>query len=83
MLYKIYEGISNSGDIHEMKVRINQMCNILDNSASEKISGIKREFKSKVGETIAKNYIIEGANGNYKKIALDRTMVEFENNPFN
>jgi hypothetical protein len=83
MLYKIYEGISNSGDIHEMKVRINQMCNILDNSASEKISGIKREFKSKVGETIAKNYIIEGANGNYKKIALDRTMVEFEKNPFN
>jgi len=83
MLYKIYEGISNSGDIHEMKVRINQMCNILDNSASEKISRIKIEFKNKVGESIAKNYIIEGTNGTSKKISIDRKLVEFEKKPFN
>lgn len=82
-LYKIYQIISNTGDVNEMKGRIDQMCNILDNSASEKISGIKKEFKNKVGESIAKNYIIEGANGRSKKISIDRKLVEFEKNPFN
>lgn len=74
-LYEIYASLSNIGDLIEMKNRIEDMVNITTNSAAEKISKIKRVFVSIIGEGLAKNYYIHGANGEVKKIDLNRELV--------
>jgi hypothetical protein len=76
-LNKMYEEIT-LGNHNEMRGRINQLVDVTDNSASEKISLIKKEFTKKTGDTFAQHYIIKGGNGEHKKIALDRQLVEFD-----
>ena len=74
-LYDIYTGISNTWMLHEMKARIDDMVNALSNSASEKISRIKRVFEEAIGNDLAQHYYIRGAVGEAKSIALDRDKV--------
>lgn len=76
-LNRMYDQIT-IGNHDEMKGRINQLVNVTDNSASEKISSIKREFTKKTGDSFAQHYIIKGGNGEPKKIALNRQLVEFD-----
>ncbi len=61
--------------LQEMKGRIDDMTNALNNSASEKISRIKRVFEEAVGHELAKNYYICGQVGEVKKISLPREKV--------
>ena len=56
-LYDIYAEISHTGTSHDMTVRINDLVNVLSNSASEKISRIKRVFEEAIGP-ILQNIII-------------------------
>jgi hypothetical protein len=42
------------------------------NPAFEKISKIKAAFVKAIGEELAKNYYIQGGNGEVKKVLLDR-----------
>jgi hypothetical protein len=74
-LYTIYSRLSNTGMLQEMKGRIDDMTNALNNSASEKISRIKRVFEEAVGHELAKNYYICGQVGEVKKISLPREKV--------
>jgi hypothetical protein len=74
-LYTIYSRLSNIGMLQEMKGRIDDMTNALNNSASEKISRIKRVFEEAVGHELAKNYYICGQVGEVKKISLPREKV--------
>ena len=74
-LYEIYASLSNISDLLEMKNRIDDMVNITTNSAAEKISKIKRVFVSLIGDGLAEKYYIYGANGEVKKIDLDRSLV--------
>ena len=67
-LYTIYENISHTGTREEMRQRIDELVNVLSNSASEKISRIKRAFELAIGEELAKHYYIQGGNGERKKI---------------
>lgn len=67
-LFDIYTQISNTGTIDEMRERINDLVNVLSNSASEKISRIKRVFEEAIGPDLAKNYYIQGGNGERKKV---------------
>ena len=60
-----------------MKNRIDDMANITSNSAAEKISKIKKAFVKAIGEELAKNYYIQGGNGEVKNIALDRELLVF------
>jgi hypothetical protein len=46
------------------------MVNVTTNSASEKISRIKRVFEEAVGPDLAMHYYIQGANGERKKVAI-------------
>ena len=46
-----------------MRERINDLVNELSNSASEKISRIKRAFEEPTGPDLAKNYYIQGGMG--------------------
>ncbi len=71
-LYSIYSRLSNMGMLQEMKGRIDDMTNALNNSASEKISRIKRVFEEALGHELAKNYYICGQVGEVKKIGLPR-----------
>jgi hypothetical protein len=74
-LYTIYGQLSGSGELEEMRVRIDDMTNALSNSASEKISRIKRVFEEAIGKDLAKNYYICGGVGEAKRISLSRERV--------
>jgi len=74
-LYEIYSKISTMGDLLEMRERIDDMVNTLNDSASQKMSRIKRVFEEAVGRDLAKHYYIKGDAGQKKKIDLDRNMI--------
>jgi hypothetical protein len=67
-LTDIYEQISHTGTRVEMRERINDLVNVLSNSASEKISRIKRTFEEAIGPDLAKHYYIQGGNGERKRV---------------
>ena len=73
-LYDIYTSLSSIGNLQEMKNRIDDMANITSNSAAEKISKIKAAFVKAIGEELAKNYYIQGGNGEMKNIVLERKL---------
>lgn len=74
-LYEIYSKIANMGDLNEMKERIDDMVNALSDSASQKMSRIKRVFEESIGAELAKHYYIKGEPGQVKKITLDRNLL--------
>ncbi len=69
-LFDIYKEISHTGTIDEMRERINDLVNVLSNSASEKISRIKRVFEEAIGPDLAKHYYIQGGNGERKRVGI-------------
>jgi hypothetical protein len=71
-MYEIYTKLSGIGNLEEMKSRINDMVDVTKSSAFEKISKIKAAFVKAIGEELAKNYYIQGGNGEVKKVLLDR-----------
>lgn len=72
---KIYRGISNADSNEIMEERIEDLVDIRTNSASEKISKIKRKFTEALGEELAAEFIISGANGKKKKISAERSCI--------
>ncbi len=74
-LYEIYTSLSSIGNLQEMKNRIDDMANITSNSAAEKISKIKAAFANAIGDELAKNYYIQGGNGELKKVLLNRDLL--------
>jgi len=80
-MYDIYTKLSGIGNLEEMKSRINDMVDVTKSSAFEKISKIKAAFVKAIGEELAKNYYIQGGNGEVKKVLLDRELyIRMENN---
>ncbi|MFM7710510.1 MAG: hypothetical protein ACKO5C_06305 [Ferruginibacter sp.] len=77
LLLDLYVVISNSGTHEEMKSRITVLVDVLSESASQKISRIKRVLEDCIGKDLAKHYIIRGETGQMKKIELDRTLVRW------
>lgn len=77
-LDQIYTAITSRGTMKEMKQSIEDLSNYTKNSASEKISTIKKKFQDKIGEHLAKHYIIHGPNAEAKRIALDRNKLRIE-----
>jgi hypothetical protein len=74
-LSDIYVQISTRGLREDMRRRINELTNILNDQVSVKISRIKRAFIDVIGESLADHYIIKGENAERKGIALDRDLV--------
>ncbi len=77
-MYEIYTKLSGIGNLEEMKSRINDMVDVTKSSAFEKISKIKAAFVKAIGEELAKNYYIQGGNGEVKKVLLDRDLFEYK-----
>lgn len=75
-LYEIYGSIATMGDLHEMRTRIDDMVNALSDSASQKMSRIKRVFEEAIGPDLAAHYYIKGEPGQKKKIELKRELLE-------
>ena len=71
-IYTIYQALSVVLDKEQIKFSVDQLCNPLENSASEKISRINGKIKRALGEELAQNYLITGARGEAKSIDLDR-----------
>jgi hypothetical protein len=68
-LEEIYKDISHTGVIEDMNKRIEDLVDVTNkNSASEKISRIKRAFEEAIGPDLAKHYYIQGGNGERKKV---------------
>lgn len=80
MLYEIYAAISTMGELTEMKVRIDDMVNALNDSASQKMSRIKRVFEEEIGPNLATHYYIKGESGQKKKIDIDRSLINIISN---
>jgi len=74
-LFEAYALISGIDDVQEMKQRIEDLANILSESATQKISRIKRAFEEVIGSELAQHYIIKGPHGKEKKIDLDRNLL--------
>jgi uncharacterized protein YdcH (DUF465 family) len=74
---ELYTSNKCYGSQDEIDARINDLLNPSSNSASEKISRIKRKILKLVDEHMAQDLLIQGAAGDVKKIALDRNKVEY------
>jgi hypothetical protein len=66
-LMSIYDEISFA-DPDQKEKSVKELVNIVSNSASEKISRIKRAYEEAIGPDLAKHYYIQGGNGERKKI---------------
>jgi hypothetical protein len=71
-LKQLYFRFTNTGELPLIYSRIDDLCNALSNSASEKISKIKKAFEKTVGQKLAAHYIIQGDHGDAKKILLEK-----------
>jgi len=69
-LQEIYANISSLGSLEEMRQSIDDLCNALHNSASEKLSKIKGHFEKALGKELAKHYYIQGKRGERKRIGM-------------
>ena len=74
-LLEIYGRLSNSDERGVMVRRIDDMVSILNNSAEEKISRIKRVFIEVLGEDLASHYYISGERGEAYRIPMDRSFL--------
>lgn len=71
-LMELYSISSGDTDAHAIQARVNEICNPLSNSISEKLSKIKSKLTNLLGEELAQHYIISGPNGGLKKISASR-----------
>lgn len=76
-IFEIYASNKCYGSRVEIDARINDLISPSSNSASEKISRIKRKILKLVDEHMAHDLLILGASGDAKRIALDRAKVEY------
>jgi hypothetical protein len=69
-LQEIYTNISSLESLIGMRQSIDDICNALHNSASEKIARIKGHFERALGKELAKHYYIQGKRGERKRIGM-------------
>jgi hypothetical protein len=78
-LKQLYFRFTNTGELPLIYSRIDDLCNVMSNSASEKISKIKKAFEKCIGQKLAGQYIIQGEHGDVKKILLHQDYQVIEN----
>ena len=74
----IYERVCKNDDLAKMQESIERLINPFDNSICEKCAAIKKAFLLNISDEVAKNYYINGAQGEKKGISLDRNLVEWQ-----
>lgn len=71
-LGKIYDRLSNADSREMINSRVMELANPLSNSASEKISRIRRKFNETLGEQMAADFLIQGGSGEVRYIPAAR-----------
>lgn len=74
-IMKIYNSLYTGSSVESARKSAEALCNPLDNSLSEKISRIKKKMITVLGTEIADLFYIQGANGEPKRIAVDRKYI--------
>lgn len=77
-LVRLYFRFTNTGELPKIYKSIDDLVNAGSNSASEKISKIKKAFATAVGAELAEQYIVSGERGEVKKIMLAPSMILIE-----
>ena len=77
-LLAIYNKITNSSEPAEIIKRIEDMVDMTNNSINEKCSRIKEAFVSKIDDSLAKHYYINGKRGKPKKVSVPHNLVVFK-----
>ena len=77
-LKMIYERVCKNDDLAKMQESIERLINPFDNSICEKCAAIKKAFLLNISDEVAKNYYINGAQGEKKGISLERNLVEWQ-----
>ena len=76
-LISIYSKVGNRIEMDQIKSSINDLVNVRSNSVNEKCSRIKEAFISKIDDSLAKHYYVNGGRQNVKQITLDRSLLHF------
>ena len=77
-LKEIYGRVCTNDDLEKMEQSISRLTDPFDNSICEKCAAVKKAFVMNVSDTVAKNYYVNGSQGEKKSISLDRNLVEWE-----
>lgn len=77
-LLDLYQSISGRGDKDAMHKTIEDLANPFRNDANVSLSRIKKAFAEAFENDLAKAYYVDGRKGETRKIALDRSLVEWE-----
>ena len=77
-LKEIYGRVCINDDLEKMEQSIDRLTDPFDNSICEKCAAVKKAFVMNVSDTVAKNYYINGSQGEKKGISLDRNLVQWE-----
>ena len=77
-LREIYGRVCTNDDLEKMEQSISRLIDPFDNSICEKCAAVKKAFVMNVSDTVAKNYYVNGSQGEKKSISLDRNLVEWE-----
>ena len=77
-LKEIYGRVCTNDDLEKMEQSISRLTDPFDNSICEKCAAVKKAFVMNVSDTIAKNYYVNGSQGEKKSISLDRNLGEWE-----
>lgn len=74
-LLSLYSKIGNRLNLDEMKKSINDMTDIRSNSIHEKCSRIRAAFTTRLADSNARHYYIQGERNQPKKILLPASLV--------
>jgi len=77
-LRNIYLQVCRHNDLKSAEKSVAELCNPLSNSIHEKIARIKSTFETLTDKHIAEYYIIAGARGKAKRIALPPDLIVWQ-----
>lgn len=81
-LYNIYRQVKPNAGQTKAHVTITNLINPVNNNMNEKLSQIKtfinRAFTAQMDQRLAKHYYIEGEKGGIYRLALDHSLIAFE-----
>lgn len=77
-LLAIYNKITNSSEPTEIIKRIDDMVDMTNNSINEKCSRIKEAFVSKIDDSLAQHYYVNGKRGAPKKVSIPSNLIVFK-----
>jgi hypothetical protein len=81
-ILSIYRKLSNKSSEEEIMMSVDSLANPFDNSMSEKCARIKEAFLRAMDERLALHYYVRGGRNEPKRILIDRSLVEFEDQGF-